>query len=276
MENTMKEAKFIGSLMPSHPDFQPIIQEIREKYQLPEVDPDGEPISEIYLGDEIIPLEDFRKELKDLLTESLDYLPEQVMQLYRSGKTFVNKPIQENQEYQLIPDSLKAPMETLYIMAQNQSKLIIDAVDKHYQAIADMLYVYLLTGEVEESPDNWIGIVTPAKIFDTEVIFTVSNQIADPEVIVQQFRDTYAKAFGKHHPKITKNAVSTAYYLQLKRNKKPWNFIVEEFIRLNNFKLPRDKTSARYVQTRRKYEQLLKKRMQRTETVLNVLVGDKK
>jgi hypothetical protein len=33
----MKEPQFIGSLMPSHPDFQPIIQTIREKYQLPEV-----------------------------------------------------------------------------------------------------------------------------------------------------------------------------------------------------------------------------------------------
>ena len=41
----MKESQFIGTLMPSYPDLQPIIQEIREKYQLPEVDPDGEPIT---------------------------------------------------------------------------------------------------------------------------------------------------------------------------------------------------------------------------------------
>ncbi len=57
----MKEAQFIGSLMPSHPDFQPIIEQIREKYQLPEVDPKGEPIKEIYLGDEITPLEAFQQ-----------------------------------------------------------------------------------------------------------------------------------------------------------------------------------------------------------------------
>jgi hypothetical protein len=44
----MKESQFIGTLMPSHPDFQPIIEAIREKYQLPEVDSDGEPIKEIY------------------------------------------------------------------------------------------------------------------------------------------------------------------------------------------------------------------------------------
>jgi len=38
----MQESKFIGTLMPSHPDFEPIIQAIREKYQLPEVVPDGQ------------------------------------------------------------------------------------------------------------------------------------------------------------------------------------------------------------------------------------------
>jgi hypothetical protein len=42
----MKESQFIGTLMPSHPDFQPIIEQIREKYQLPEVDPEGNPTKE--------------------------------------------------------------------------------------------------------------------------------------------------------------------------------------------------------------------------------------
>lgn len=55
----MKESQFIGSLMSSHPDLQPIIQEPREKDQLREVDSDGEPITEIYLGDEFISLKDF-------------------------------------------------------------------------------------------------------------------------------------------------------------------------------------------------------------------------
>jgi hypothetical protein len=84
--NCMKESQFIGSLMPSHPDFQPIIQEIRDKYQLPEVDPDGEPLTEIYLGDEVIPLEDFRKELTKLVSERVSYFPDQVLNLYSVGK----------------------------------------------------------------------------------------------------------------------------------------------------------------------------------------------
>jgi hypothetical protein len=38
----MKESQFFGTLMPSHPDFQPIIQAMLEKYQLPETDLGGE------------------------------------------------------------------------------------------------------------------------------------------------------------------------------------------------------------------------------------------
>jgi hypothetical protein len=40
----MKEAQFLGSLLPSHPNLIPIIQAIREKYNLPEISPDDDPI----------------------------------------------------------------------------------------------------------------------------------------------------------------------------------------------------------------------------------------
>ena len=46
----MKETELLGKLLPSHPDIFPIINNMREKYQLPEVDPDEDPITEIYLA----------------------------------------------------------------------------------------------------------------------------------------------------------------------------------------------------------------------------------
>lgn len=63
-----KEAKFFGNLFTTHPEIALIIQAIRDKYKLPEISPDDEPIEEIYLEDEIIPLEKFRQEIKDLVT----------------------------------------------------------------------------------------------------------------------------------------------------------------------------------------------------------------
>jgi hypothetical protein len=44
MENRMKESELLGKLMPGHPDVLPILEKIREKYQLPEVDSDADKI----------------------------------------------------------------------------------------------------------------------------------------------------------------------------------------------------------------------------------------
>jgi hypothetical protein len=48
----MKESHFLGTLLPSHPDFLPIEKAIREKYNLPDLSPDDDPNTEIFLGDE--------------------------------------------------------------------------------------------------------------------------------------------------------------------------------------------------------------------------------
>jgi hypothetical protein len=37
MDTKVKETKLLGSLMPSHPDLIPIIQNFREKYNIPEI-----------------------------------------------------------------------------------------------------------------------------------------------------------------------------------------------------------------------------------------------
>jgi hypothetical protein len=49
----MKESQFLGTLLPSHPDFLPIEKAIMEKNSLLEISPNDDPIKEIYLGDEL-------------------------------------------------------------------------------------------------------------------------------------------------------------------------------------------------------------------------------
>jgi hypothetical protein len=70
----MKETQFLGTLLPSHPDFVPIVQAIRDKYKLPEISPGDDPITEIYLGDETIPLEEFRQDIENRIRENLTFL----------------------------------------------------------------------------------------------------------------------------------------------------------------------------------------------------------
>jgi len=46
----MKESKFLGALLLSSPDFIPMIEAVREKYNLPEITSNHNPNSEIYPG----------------------------------------------------------------------------------------------------------------------------------------------------------------------------------------------------------------------------------
>jgi hypothetical protein len=75
----MKESQFLGALLPSHPDFLPIEDSIREKYSLPEISPGDEEIAEIFLGDEIMPLEGFRKDIENKVRENLSFLPTELL-----------------------------------------------------------------------------------------------------------------------------------------------------------------------------------------------------
>jgi hypothetical protein len=77
----MKESQFLGTLLPSHPNFLPIVEAIREKYGLPEITPGDDPISDISLGDEIISLEEFRKDIANRIRGNLPFLPPELLNL---------------------------------------------------------------------------------------------------------------------------------------------------------------------------------------------------
>ena len=76
--------------------------------------------------------------------------------------------------------------------------------------------------------------------------------------------------------KITKTTANTAYYLQLMRRNKDRDFILNEFIRLNKFSLPRDKNSPRYAQVKNKYWERLKKRLKSAKIILESIGREKK
>ncbi len=66
----------LGTLLLTHPDFFPFVQEMRRKYKLPEVSPDDDPITEIFLNDEPVTLEDFLKEIQGCVASLPDLLPQ--------------------------------------------------------------------------------------------------------------------------------------------------------------------------------------------------------
>ncbi len=70
----MQESKLLGTLLPSSPDLLPIIRQMREKYGLPEIGPDDEPIGEIFIDGEPVALEVFHQEIRSLVQALPDLL----------------------------------------------------------------------------------------------------------------------------------------------------------------------------------------------------------
>jgi len=270
----MNEFNLIGTLLPTSPDFFPIVQEFRNKYNLPEVNPDlDDPIEEIYLGNETIPLEKFRQEIQDRLEGDPIFMPNELGGFYNQAKALYGKPL-EIQEFDLLPEEIKSSMVAVNALVQTMMENLLKVGGQYFSSLTRMLYIYILAGETEEIPKHWISAVAPIEIMGEKVVVAFASQAANPDAIVQQFRDTYAKTFGRRQPKITEMMVSTAYYMQLQRAGKKWDYIVAEYIRRNKFRLPRDKNTKRYFDVWTKYSQRLKKRIQRSEKTLSIVLRD--
>jgi hypothetical protein len=269
----MNEAEVLGGLLPTSQLFQPTIQEFRQKYNLPEIKPkEDDPIEEIYLDDKIIPLDQFRQELQDRLERESELMPKDLGGFYFQAKAQKGQPL-HYAELDILPDEARlAILAFLQMMMDN----VLQIGKQYFASLTQMLYVYLLTGETEEVPQQWIGTVVPINIFGEPMVVAFATQVANPDEIVQQFRKTYADTFPGIHPKVSEKMVSTVYYMQLQRLGKKWDFIVEEYIRRNKFKLPRDKSSKKYFDAWNKFSARLKKRIQRSEKTLSVLFRDKK
>ena len=84
----MKKFSISRTLLPSHSGFPPIEKTIREKYGLPKLSPDKDRIAEIFLGDEIVPLEEFRKDIEECVRGNLAFIPLDLLELHLSAKIF--------------------------------------------------------------------------------------------------------------------------------------------------------------------------------------------
>lgn len=272
----MKEAELLGSLLPSHPDLVPIIEAIRQKYQLPEISLDDAPIEEIYLGDEIIPLEEFRKDIAEHVRADLSFIPPDRLKQYNALKKLNQNEKMEGLD--TLPEDVKTGIDELFHLTKRMFTPTLHAMDNFIDSVVNMLYEYLLTGDAGEIPLDWSRqVITMSNANGETVIHAMANQLADPEEVVQQFRQEYKKAFeGYKRPRITKKIASAGYYLQLARRGKPWKTIVEEYIRNEDINMPWNRHSKRYGEIYRLCEQQLRKRMQRSQKILEIILVDKK
>ena len=262
-------------MLPSHPDYEPIIQVIRTKYDLPEIYPLDDPIKEIYLGEEIITIEQFTQDVKQHILDSMDTLfPEDFVKKYRSSKTAFEGNYQK--ELDKFDGELKPVMEMFFEFTKNASMTVYKILDAHLDEIAIKLSNYLLFGDSIEAPQDWFGKVFTLKAGDETMILSMTSELTNLDYQFQQIRDLHKKTYGNKQIKITPTTANTAYYLQLKKRGKDSDFILDQFIRLNKISPPRNKKSPQCTKFRMKVAKRLNKRVKTASTILNVYSGEKK
>lgn len=270
------EADFLGNLLPSHPDLEPIIEAIRGKYRLREVYPQDEPIEEIYLDDRIVSMDEFCQDIKNQLVENMEAIfSEDYAKKYKSAKYALEADYRK--ELENFNDELKSIMETFFEFTKTTSQTVFQILDAQVDQLVNIVCSNLLLGDPKEPPEDWFGKVLIANSGEQKIIWAMISEVTNLDLMFQQIRDTYKKTYGKLPIKVTPKTASTGYYLQLKRRgTKENDFILDEFIRLNKFKLPPKKNITQYNQTREKYAQRLKKRLQKAKLILEAIGRENK
>lgn len=178
-----KEAELLGALLPSSPDYAPIIQAVREKYNLPEISPDDDPITEIYLGDEIVPIEEFRQDIRNRILENLEkIMSKNFFEKYQSTKKIVDADYQS--ELAKYTDEQKPAIVMIFEYAKKTSQAAFQILDTQIENIVNMICFYLFTGETQSAPNEWFSQVMATTKSGESTIIALVGELTDRKSVV--------------------------------------------------------------------------------------------
>jgi len=224
----MLETQFYGKILPSHPDIKPVLLDIRKKYQIPEISPNDNGFKILLANDLEIEWEAVHSEILERLKDIPDLLPEKTRSAYLQYKEFQRKGLVDP-ELDTISEKLRGNINALFDLFMKIYQPTAEQFDSFYRVLTNHCVEFLLTGEAREIPQDWMAFVKTLVDNDGQkTIVAMANQMADPDVVAEQFKAEYAKAFGKHRPKITEAQVESADYLRMKWFGKDMDYLLEE------------------------------------------------
>jgi hypothetical protein len=115
----MQESRLLGTLLPSSPDFLPIVRQLRKKYGLPELAPGDDPINETFLDGRPVALEDLWQEIKTLAEAQIEFLPPGLGKLVSQARAFERAPV-NMVTVDLLPDDYKNGINQLFTMGRQR------------------------------------------------------------------------------------------------------------------------------------------------------------
>ncbi|NOH13236.1 MAG: hypothetical protein HND51_16470 [Chloroflexi bacterium] len=267
--NTKTNA-FLGKLLPANEDIQIILGNIREKYNLPEIEL-GEGTIEDYLVQDV----DFQAiydEIEQELHSAGGFIPKGMETFYAAYR--VNK-IPQVDDLDGSPQHVINSFQQIVEMLMNLWTPAFMQLDGMIKQITEHTFIYLLTGEAVEISEDWFSLVASTSLFGEPVTMAIASSGSDLKSITEQFKAQHRQTFGKQ-PKITKGRLNTADLLRMKYEGKSIADIADNYILRNPSEFPKDPRSKTYKEAKAKLEERIKKSMQRLDDTFTQIIGDKK
>lgn len=282
----MKEANFLGTLILQSPLMFSILEKIREKYGIDEIDPTRDGLRERLLedmeNDQEIDWHAVRQNLEKEIRNIPDLLPPEVA-LFHKMIEIKNALPPEPTFTEPITDKLKIDVTALYhgyvglytVLADNLAAPFQTVIDNCYSAITDNALEFLYSGKIRDVPNDWISAVNTLPMFGEDIVMAVAGRLADPDEITQAFRQKLIKTFGKRRPKLTKKNLPFAEYLAMKLRRMRLRDIADEYILRHPHAFPKDPESPEYKRAKHELKVRLKQTIKRLDITLEAMIGDK-
>jgi len=271
----MQLSELLGKLLPGHQDTLPIINAIREKYQIPEILPEDEDFTKILLSNNEIDWQAVRNDIEQQIRESDLFLPPATKMLYKNIQAINNNSV-DFPELAPLDERTRNAVISMFRMIYGLYSQIIPSIDDMYNTLTDMIFENILTGKTREAPQDWFGKVVAIPSFEGEtLIVAMAGEFSDPKVITEQFKSMYTKTFGKDRPALTDMNLKTAEFLAMKLQGKSLKYMVERYADKYPDQFPKNKDTKAYDDAVTKHKATMKKNIQRLQDALDLMIGDK-
>lgn len=264
---------FLSKILPSHADYKPILDALREKYGIPHLVTADKELADYLHSDQEIPWSGVKAELKKSLESLPELWPESVLRL----KNFVEENPQVSENLDAFALTVELNQDDISKLTKGILNLILPLIQKFEEMLdttTNLLLAYLATGETSEIPADWIGSVRTISMFGEPAVIAIAGQLSNPKEINEQFMAEYHRVFGKSRPKITEGLLNAADFLRMKLEGVRIKDIADVYIERYPSEFPKDPLVKNYRAKKRKLEERLKKRLQRDEKTLLKLIGD--
>lgn len=269
----MKESELLGKLLPGHPDIFPIIQNIREKYQIPPIDPENSDITDLLITEYEIDWEAVKQDIEKQVN-AISLHDDEETKYIQTLQKLRDMPL-DFPELDILPEETRNGIKKVFSMFAQQSAFILDMLDNQsYRPIAEIIYEYLLTGKTREVPHDWFGKVMTTQILGAPIVMVLAGEGSNPKELAEQFKGEFTKTFGKIEYKITDTQLDTAEYLTMQLQGDSLKRLVERYRDKHPSEFPVDHTSPEFRESVAKHVDMMEKRLKRLQDVMHKLARD--